>query len=425
VLLQQPQITLVSPLDHANVGSGVSVDVNVTVNMIDKVTNAQLYGASVTVEGIEFKQDLVNPLLWSGKVTVPKDGLNFEVVVETSDKTIFTLEVTYQNKTGALKPLVMGINPGSYVMVYDPQAHRIAKINLINNLWTQYLQDPRLAGTEILFDFNSGYQHAYTMIDSDRADTKRLVAAGIADGVPAVFFAGTVTQPTNITYDGTKKRVLVVSKTSSNPDKFSVLGIPTGTGVGTEALGGGFANGKSEVDSFQPASFSLAWNVPADVLKGPFKSFAYYRKGATFLIADERVINGSKRTVIQAFAEGSNGIAVKKFEKEVGPDISNITVNNGNQAGSPGGFAYVAENKSSLLVGKLKAIDLNDGTVTDLGEIRGNTTVANYSELRIDNTNQLLYIGDSVSDSIYEVKLSDKTMRELPILPAVPAGSAD
>ena len=151
---------------------------------------------------------------------------------------------------------------------------------------------------------------------------------------------------------------------------------------------------------------------------GSLKSFAYYRNGSMFLIADERTISGVKKSVIQAFTEGVNGAAQFKFEVSVGPDISNIAVNNGNSTGAAGGFAYVAENKSSLIAGKLKKIDLTKGEVSDLGEIKGNVTVANYADLRIDNTNQKLYIGDSVADSIHEINISTKVLKELPLVQA-------
>ena len=59
----------------------------------------------------------------------------------------------------------------------------------------------------------------------------------------------------------------------------------------------------------------------------------------------------------------------------VGADISNITVNNGN-ANVAGGFAYLAENRSSLMTSKLKVIDLNKGEVVDLAVNKGAVTVA-------------------------------------------------
>ncbi len=397
-------------------GNGVNVDLDVVIQITDELSGGSLIGASVTVEGEAFTQDNSDKLLWKGKLSVPKDGGTFEIVVETIDKIIFTKNVTYFNKTNAIKPLVMGVNPGNYLLTYDPVAHRIAQINLADFTWSEYVRDSRLTGTDILFDFNSRFQHAYTMVDGSDAKNKRLVAAGIKTGFPAVFFAGSVYDPISITYDSKKERVLVLQRTEGQPEKLSAVGVATGTGKIDDALTGGFANGKLEADSFKPVTADLAWDIPAGTIKGPLKSFAYYRNGSMFLIADERTISGVKKTVIQAFTEGANGAAQFKFEVSVGPDISNITVNNGNSNGAVGGVAYVAENKSSLLAGKLKKIDLIKGEVSDLGEIKGNVTIANFTDLRFDNAYQKLYVGDSVADSIYEITINTNVLRELPIV---------
>ena len=50
------------------------------------------------------------------------------------------------------------------------------------------------------------------------------------------------------------------------------------------------------------------------------------------------------------------------------------------------GMIYVAENKSSLMTSKLKAINVSTGAVSDMGEIKGGITIADYSDLRIDNS---------------------------------------
>ena len=194
----------------------------------------------------------------------------------------------------------------------------------------------------------------------------------------------------------------MLSKTAEQPDKFRALGIPLPGGAV-----GGFKFGKSEAESFDPATYDVAWDIPLATTQGMYKSFAYYRAGAMFLLADERIINGVKKTVVQVFSEGTNGQALKKFEVVVGADISNITVNNGN-ANVAGGFAYLAENRSSLMTSKLKVIDLNKGEVVDLAVNKGAVTVANYTELRIDNTSQKLYVADAVADSVYEVDLLTK-----------------
>lgn len=386
--------------------------------MVDETSGAPLYGAVVSIGDNRFEQSTVNPELWTGSVNVPKDGVSVEIVALTVDRKEVKKSLKLLNKSGALKPLVMGVNPGQYLMIYDPEAHRIAKINVKNSLWTKYVADPRLAGTNILFDFNSSYEHAYTTLDTSNPDSKVIVAADISSAIPSVHYAGSVTRPVNITYDGTARRVLVLSKAATNPDRYEALALAVPSQASSDPQNNptkGFNNLKTEATQTEPASYTTAWYVPQDLVSDTFKSFAFYRKGTMFLIAFEREINGTKRTIISGYKEGSNGNAELKFSKEVGGDISNITVNNN----STNGTAYFAENRSSLVAGKLKAMDLKDGTVSDLGESKGNVTVANYSELRIDNTNQKIYVADSVSDSIYVVDIATKTLTEMPVQPSV------
>jgi len=378
----------------------VSVSLDVVIQLKDDMSGDALYGANVSVEGEMFKQDSVDPLLWKGKVTVPKDGITFEIVIETADKTIFTKTVTYFNKTGAIKPLVMGINPGIYIMIFDPLAQRIAKVDLLTNMWEEYLQNSLLKSDKVLFDFNSSNQHAYTIVNGNQ-----LVAAGISKSSPVAYFAGSVPDPVNITFDGTNKRVIILSKNNVNGvDQYAAYTVATGSK--NEPA---FINGKTETTAHEPADFTKIWDVPADAIKGTFVQFNYHRNTKTLILADERTINGTKRTIIQGFSEVTGE---QVFTADIGSNISNIAINNND------GIIYVAENKDSILVSKLKAITIATGKVEDLGEIKGTVIVANYTDLRMDNNKGKLYIGDVVADSIYEINLATKVLSELSITAA-------
>ncbi|RYE28114.1 MAG: hypothetical protein EOP48_33855, partial [Sphingobacteriales bacterium] len=222
-------------------------------------------------------------------------------------------------------------------MVFDPFAHRIAKVTLIDKLWTEYLQNSELKGEKVLFDFNSGNQHAYTIVNLNQ-----LVAAGIAKPSPAAFYAGSIPNPINITFDSTNKRVLVLTKANENGiDKYSAVAVATGDNADTA-----FVNPKTDTTSFEPAVAPVVWNVPAETIKGTYKDFNFHRLSKTFVIAEEREISGVRRTIIQGFTEGSG---VKKFQVQIGADISNMAINNTD------GIIYVAENKSSLIASKIKA----------------------------------------------------------------------
>lgn len=138
------------------------------------------------------------------------------------------------------------------------------------------------------------------------------------------------------------------------------------------------------------------------IVKGKFKQFAFHRVSGTFVVADERVYAGQTITVLQGFSEAGE----KRFEAKVGPDISNITINN------PKGIIYVVENHSSV-DGKIKAIEVATGKVSDLLPAGENNYIGAYSEIRIDNVNQLLYIADAVSDAFFVVDLVSNSLNNL------------
>jgi hypothetical protein len=388
--IQKPILSLVSPQANSNVGKGENISVDVVVKLIDQETKEKVINSSVTAGSYIFTQDATDPLLWKAKVNVPTDGITLEVMAELSDKTTVTENIKYFNKKDAIKPLVMGINPGAYVMIYDPFQNRIAKVNLVNNLWTEYVKNAALNQTDIMFDFNSSFQHAYTFVYGNQ-----LVGAAIGNPVPSIFYAGAIDNPINITYDGTNKRILVLT------NNYSVVA------VGADDKNG-FASAKTDKTGGELINTPPIWAASSGAVVGTFKSFNFHRVSKTFVIADEREINGVKRTVIQGFSE-VDGKEV--FKAEVGPDISNMAINNNS------GIVYVAENKSSLIAGKLKTITISTGEVGDLGEIKGNITISNYSDIRMDNSKDKnkLYIGDAVSDSIYEINLLTKVLTELPV----------
>ncbi|HRH79252.1 MAG TPA: hypothetical protein PK129_18060, partial [Cellvibrionaceae bacterium] len=332
-----------------------------------------------------------------------KGGKSVEIVANVSGKTT-KQTVKYLNKPDPLKPYLLGINPGVYAMVFDPVATRIAKVSLASanvGLWEDYLTNSQLKGENILFDFNSSNQHAYTVVNGNQ-----LVAAGIAKSSPADYYGGSLPNPVNITFDSTNKRLLVLSKGS---EKYSVYSVATAQSTGTDIAA--FANGKTSQTNSEAANTTFLRDLPANAVQGTYRQFNFHRVSKTFVIADERDIGGVKRTVIQGFSEADGS---KKFEVEVGANISNMAIYNTD------GIIYVAENKSSLMTSKLKAINIATGSVTDMGEIKGGTTIADYSDVRIDNAKKKLYVGDAVGDAIYEIDLTTKVVTELNLTAAQP-----
>ena len=91
---------------------------------------------------------------------------------------------------------------------------------------------------------------------------------------------------------------------------------------------------------------------------------------------------------------------------QLGADPSNIAINN------TAGIIYVAEQHSSA-AGKIKAIDINTGRVSDLVQSISGNPPGSYTQLRIDNVNKKLYIADAVSDAFFVVDLTTNSLSEL------------
>ena len=61
--------------------------------------------------------------------------------------------------------------------------------------------------------------------------------------------------------------------------------------------------------------------------------------------------------------------------------------------------------EKALKDAKLKAINLTTGEVSDLLAVPNERTIGGYSDLRMDNVNKKLYVGDAISDVIFVVEL--------------------
>ena len=94
----------------------------------------------------------------------------------------------------------------------------------------------------------------------------------------------------------------------------------------------------------------LIFKLPNAQVPGVLKQIGVDGASNTYILADERIMNGVARTFIQGFGEDG----VKRFESQVGPDISNLVVH------EAAGLIYVAENSGSSQA-KIKSIELATG----------------------------------------------------------------
>lgn len=391
--ITQASLALVSPKANANVGQGVPVDVETLVKVDDKESNGPLNGGKVTVNGVLLSQDSADRTLWRGFVPVLSGVVNVQVEAVTPDNLVLKESTQWTNSPGALKPQFMALVPGGYLATIDTTNDFIAKIFLSNiPQWVEYAGNADLFSALTMFDFNSRYQTAYFA-----GKDQQLLGASLASAIPKMYFGGTVAGLVGLTYDSAGNRLLLMTQTSQ---QYAIVS------VGLNATQG-FANAKTSETRSSAARTTQVWNLPANTLQGKFKYLGYHRASKTYIISDERTANGQAQTVVQGFAESGQ----KRFEARVGADSSIMAVD---EAAS---MVYLAEN-SGTPAAHLKAINLTNGDVTDLVTAHGDHVIGGYTDLRMDNVNKKLYVGDAISDVIYVVDLATKTMTELNHIPA-------
>lgn len=393
--VSKPQVALIQPKLYANVGKGDEVEVATVVRVFDAESNTPLKSLDVKQNSISLKQDSEDPSLWSGTVVVPEGGVDFPLSAVLASGGAINANAKLFNKRDAVKPSYLAVVPGAYLLYLDAHSGIVGKFFLKNMLWSEYIVNSELKKNNIIFDFDSTNQFVYGVIPQQgRSD--ELLGMKVSTAFPTLSRAGCLpSSPVNITFDATNKRLLVVlQEQGKGLVQFNVLSFPTHSD--------GFVDYKLASAVCAAAEQHLVWAIPADVVRGTFKEFHYHRLSKTYIVADERVAKGATFTVIQGFSEAGE----KRFEARVGADISNLAINN------PAGVIYVAENHSSA-GGKIKAIDIATGRVTDLVQDNGGSLVGAYTQLRIDIVNKLLYVADDVGDAFFVVDLATNKMTEL------------
>ncbi|MEY4590021.1 MAG: hypothetical protein RL497_2097 [Pseudomonadota bacterium] len=406
--VSKPVITLVKPKLNENVGKGDSIEVETVVRFIDAESNTPLQGDRVTLNSSPLMQDVGDPQLWKGNIVVPEGGASLYLAGILSDNTPLNFSAKLFNKRDAISPTYLGVNPGQYLFFLDPSRYTLGKLNLSNGIWSEYLQNSVLGGLKPIYDFNAAHQTVYAVTTDPASAIDQLFALSVGSSFPSVFTAGCLSGVVSITFDGTNKRALVVVKSSEQGvDRFRVLTFATDQTQG-------FVKAQTRTGSCSAAAQDVVWDVPVDIVRGAFKQFNFHRLSKTYVVADERAINGVSKTIIQGFGEDGQ----KRFEALVGPDISNIAINN------TGGIIYVAENHSSA-AGKIKTINIATGEVGDLVASYGDSAVGAYTDLRMDNFNKRLYVADDVSDSFFVVELSTRILSELQYKSAIVPSAYD
>lgn len=386
-----PQIELVSPKLYENIGAGTDKQVAIQVQFIDAESRAVLDGDSVVVNATRLQRDANNPQLWNGTLTVPEGGIELKMYGTFEGDIAIRSTGELLNKANAISLTNLAVNPSTYLLTYDEQQGAVGKLNLSNLAWQTYVVSSVLKNSPGVFDFNSAQQHFYAAVE------KNVYAVDIKGSVPQGFLAGCFTDPTfhplSLVYDLRQKRILLLTQQVINgAAQLRVISMATDDNKGLVD-----ARERTEV-CFAPTYTNL-WDLPSATLPGTFKQFVLHRESRTLIFADERMLNNRPVTVVQGFSETGE----KRFEAQVGPDISNLAVNQSE------GVIYLAERHSSA-AGKLKTINVSTGAVGDLLVNYTTNHIGAYTDLRMDNPNKIVYIADDVSDSLFKIDLGTKIL---------------
>ncbi|MFO1367504.1 MAG: cadherin repeat domain-containing protein [Marinagarivorans sp.] len=402
--VSKPVISLEKPKPNENVGTDKlgSIETETAVRFYDAESNAPIKEGSVTLNTSALARDTADPQVWNGKITVPEGNLDVRVSGFLADKTRLSITSKLLNKPYAANPSYLGIFSGAYIVFFDPQKNRIAKLGLKNNFWSKYWEDPRLESFYPIYAWNSGKEIIYAI----KNDTNKLKALNISGGIPELFSAGCLSNALGLAYDKTNSRVIALTQDfDSGSQVYRAQAVATSNEQGRAFV-------DQQTDSEAPCTPAITQNVfeaPLSAAPGTFKHFNYYEANNTFIVADERFSDGIKKTHIQGF----NKAGSKQFETILGADISNLAIN------QTAGLMYVVENHSSG-EGKIKEIEIKSGVIRDIDIPSHAVTLGAYTNIQIDRFKNILYIGDDVSDSIFAVDLATQLISDLNIAPARP-----
>ncbi len=378
------QLQVLQPQIYKNVGKGSEVSVGVLVRFYDAEAGAKSLllqgGAKVSVNGIDLAADSSDPELWRGAVVVAGGKSQLQFLGQFSNHQDVTVAVPLVNKINGLDAAYLRLLPPNNLIVGG--AAGIYRVNFSDRK-LEFESGINLSADFVSgLDFNSGYNTLY-LPDAGGGFSLRYFHSFVIDGL-SLDGLPRDSQVVSLFSDAPNKRLIAVSKQKFGQEDYTLLSMPVEDGVRPTA------------------PLTALWAIPNNVIQGTFKFCNLHGNSKTVIIADERLVEGKRATIIQGFTEAGQ----KRFEAVVGADISNLVVD------EMRGAVYVAElHKSSFA--KLKAINARSGEVSNLLDSFGNAGVGALTVLHMDNQNNQLYIGDDVSDSIFTLDFSARELREL------------
>lgn len=392
----QPVAELIKPQPFENVGTGDPVEVEALVKFYDAESNTPVINGNITLNSKPMEAAGEDAKIWKSKIAVAEGGVDLDVSASASTVGTINLREKLLNKRDAANVSFLWAVQGDWMMVAGEELD----LNASYNLSTKQMYTP---GSVMLSDEGLSWIKAikcrsnvfvcYTLSwggfsSLDNGHELRMHFdygyLGPKYAEFDVYLLPTVAQQEkriDLAVDEAHSRMVFVSET---PNEFSL------SSVDLAAFGGE-----------RPGS--PLFKLPRGTFSSGFKQFVVHGHSSTFIFTELRVINGVTHNYVRGFDE----TGVQRFEVKLGADISNLVVD------EMAGLIYVADNNKTYRA-KLLSIDVTNGEVRELVEKKSEVPHGAFSGLTLDQINNRLYIGDSVSDAIYSVDLANKVMQELP-----------
>lgn len=384
----QPVAELISPKPYENVGAGATIEVETVVKFYDAESNSAIKQGQVKINQTPLAQSDADSQLWLGRLSVPDGGV--QIQVSGSQGEIKSVELTARllNKANGFKAAGFGVFTSDSIALIGLGYFGLQKLDLNNFTIEESWSSIAFRDAKAAVKFQSLQPNLYAVINSGEWGSIWRIAFRGPDSIYFYSLDFSFNDSRiwlDLAVDEPRNRLILLQALSEGEDRYRF-----------------FTAGLGEAGQILSQTVQPLFDLPKDFIQGDFKYFNLHAKSDTYLVASEHSVDGSVRTQIQGFGQDAS----IRFRSEVGADTSNLVID------EEAGFIYVAEN-SHASTAKIKVIEIATGKVSDLLEEKSEIAHGAYTSLGLDKANNLLYVGDTVSDAIYVVNLMGKSVREL------------
>ena len=346
----QPVVELVQPKLNANVGKGETIEVDTVVRFYDAESKTPIHEGSLTLNGVPLVKSVADANLWTGKMRVPAGEAEFSLAGTSSKNKQVKLSGKFFNKANAIKPAGFGaFTEDSFVlMTPGPTTFNRVKDELVGECFIESSDEKSTVGMRDNFSLEF---HPYLPVYYAMAIPFKETPFGF-DGLFAFEIGGFSREPGDVWGLGAHPADTLGLTVDEQNNRLVLVGKETGLGHEDYFWSAFALKMNGALSEREP---KLIFKLPNAQVPGVLKQIGVDGASNTYILADERIMNGVARTFIQGFGEDG----VKRFESQVGPDISNLVVH------EAAGLIYVAENSGSSQA-KIKSIELATGRVSDL-----------------------------------------------------------